>query len=126
MTRATRSQAEADAINLLAGAKTQSNPENSVGVLSLAGKVPRVLVTPTDDLGVVLNAVHGVSIEGTVNFPTGVQVRLSFRKIPTEARRERSDPSATTQIQDTESAHRSVWFSLRSTRRRDRRAREPR
>jgi 26S proteasome regulatory subunit N10 len=46
-----------------------------VGVLSLAGKVPRVLVTPTDDLGVVLNAVHGISMEGTVNFPTGVQVR---------------------------------------------------
>lgn len=46
-----------------------------MGVLSLAGKVPRVLVTPTDDLGVVLNAVHGISMEGTVNFPTGVQVR---------------------------------------------------
>ena len=44
-------------------------------MLSLAGKVPRVLVTPTDDLGVVLNAVHGISMEGTVNFPTGVQVR---------------------------------------------------
>ena len=28
-------QAEGDAVNLLAGAKTQSNPENSVGVLSL-------------------------------------------------------------------------------------------
>lgn len=70
----TRLQAECDAINLLAGAKTQSNPENSVGVLSLAGKVPRVLVTPTDDLGVVLNAVHSIGMEGTVNFPTGVQV----------------------------------------------------
>ena len=74
ITLAPRSQAECDAINLLAGAKTQSNPENSVGVLSLAGKVPRVLVTPTDDLGVVLNAVHSIGMEGTVNFPTGVQV----------------------------------------------------
>ena len=68
-------QAEADAVNLLAGAKTQSNPENSVGVLCLAGKVPRVLVTPTDDLGQVLNSVHGISMEGAVNLPTGVQVR---------------------------------------------------
>jgi len=67
-------QAEADAVNLLAGAKTQSNPENSVGVLCLAGKVPRVLVTPTDDLGQVLNSVHGISVEGAVNLPTGVQV----------------------------------------------------
>ena len=56
-------QAEADAVNLLAGAKTQSNPENSVGVLCLAGKVPRVLVTPTDDLGQVLNSVHGISVD---------------------------------------------------------------
>jgi 26S proteasome regulatory subunit N10 len=79
-------QAEADAINLLAGAKTQSNPENSVGVLSLAGNVPRVLVTPTDDLGVVLNAVHSISMEGTVNFPTGVQV------FSTELKRTRASP----------------------------------
>lgn len=70
----TRLQAEADAMNLLAGAKTQSNPENSVGVLSLGGKVPKVLVTPTQDLGAVLNSVHAVQMEGTVNIATGVQV----------------------------------------------------
>jgi Mg-chelatase subunit ChlD len=45
-----------------------------VGVLTLAGKVPRVLVTPTDDLGQILNSVHGIPMEGTMNFPTGVQV----------------------------------------------------
>jgi 26S proteasome regulatory subunit N10 len=33
----TRLQADADAVNLMAGAETQSNPEISVGVLSLAG-----------------------------------------------------------------------------------------
>ena len=78
----TRLKAEADAVNLLAGAKTQSNPENSVGVLSLAGKVPRVLVTPTDDLGQVLNSVHHISMEGTINFPTGVQVNAYTRSHP--------------------------------------------
>tara|TARA_B100000085_G_scaffold73238_1_gene65699 strand:+ start:130 stop:1116 length:987 start_codon:yes stop_codon:yes gene_type:complete len=67
-------QAEADAVNLLAGAKTQSNPENAVGVLSLAGKAPRVLTTPTQDLGAVLNSVHGVKIEGEINVSVGVQV----------------------------------------------------
>jgi len=61
-------------VNLLAGAKTQSNPENAVGVLSLAGKVPRVLVTPTQDLGAVLNSVHGIQIEGEINICVGVQV----------------------------------------------------
>lgn len=48
-----------------------------MGVLALAGKVPRVLVTPTDDLGQVLNSVHQVGMEGTINFPTGVQVSLT-------------------------------------------------
>ena len=61
-------------MNLLAGAKTQSNPENAVGVLSLAGKAPRVLTTPTQDLGAVLNSVHGVKIEGEINVSVGVQV----------------------------------------------------
>ena len=47
----TRYQAQADAVNLLAGAKTEANPENTVGVLTMAGKSPRVLVAPTPDLG---------------------------------------------------------------------------
>jgi hypothetical protein len=54
----TQPQAQADAVNLLAGAKTQANPENAVGVLTMAGKAPRVLVTPTPDLGRVLNAMQ--------------------------------------------------------------------
>lgn len=62
-------------MNLLAGAKTQSNPESCVGILSLAGKVPKMLVTPTPDLGKVLNSMHGLEMGGAVNFSTGVQAR---------------------------------------------------
>jgi hypothetical protein len=62
-------------VNLLAGAKTQSNPESCVGVLSLAGKVPKMLVTPTPDLGKVLNSMHGLEMDGAVNLSTGVQAR---------------------------------------------------
>jgi 26S proteasome regulatory subunit N10 len=62
-------------VNLLAGAKTQSNPESCVGVLSLAGKVPKMLVTPTPDLGKVLNSMHDLQMAGHVNFATGVQAR---------------------------------------------------
>ena len=41
----TRLQAQAEAVNLLAGAKTGSNPENTVGILSLAGtRGPKVSV----------------------------------------------------------------------------------
>ena len=63
-------------MNLLAGAKTQSNPESCVGILSLAGKVPKMLVTPTPDLGKVLNSMHGMQPEGHTNVTTGVQARV--------------------------------------------------
>ena len=39
----------------------QSNPENTVGVLTMAGKGVRVLVTPTADLGKILSSMHGES-----------------------------------------------------------------
>ncbi len=70
----TRFQAQADAVNLLAGAKTQANPENTVGVLTMAGKTPRVLVTPTPDLGKVLNSMQGLEIEGEANLSSAVQI----------------------------------------------------
>ena len=61
----TRFQAQQDAVNLLAGAKTQHHPENTVGVMSMAGGSPTVMVTPTSDLGKVLQAMQGVPIDGT-------------------------------------------------------------
>jgi 26S proteasome regulatory subunit N10 len=70
----TRFQAQADAVNLLAGAKTQANPENTVGVLTMAGKTPRVLVTPTPDLGKVLNCMTDINIDGEANIATAVQI----------------------------------------------------
>ena len=69
----TRIQAQADAVNLLCGAKTQSNPENTVGVMTLAGKVPKLLVAPTAELGKVLSTMHAVTIENEVNFSAGIQ-----------------------------------------------------
>lgn len=70
----TRFQAQADAVNLLAGAKTQANPENTVGVLTMAGKTPRVLVTPTPDLGKVLNCMTDIVVEGEANISSSVQI----------------------------------------------------
>ena len=70
----TRFQAQADAVNLLAGAKTQAHPENTVGVLTMAGKTPQVLVTPTPDLGKVLNCMTEIGVEGESNFTAAVQI----------------------------------------------------
>lgn len=38
---------------------SQANPENTVGVLTMAGKGVQVLVTPTSDLGKILACMHG-------------------------------------------------------------------
>ncbi|KAJ6840047.1 26S proteasome non-ATPase regulatory subunit 4-like protein [Iris pallida] len=70
----TRFQAQADAVNLICGAKTQSNPENTVGLLTMAGKGPRVLVTPTSDLGKILACMHGLQIGGEMNLTSGIQI----------------------------------------------------
>ncbi|KAK4493434.1 hypothetical protein RD792_011591 [Penstemon davidsonii] len=69
-----RFQAQADAVHLICGAKTQLNPENTVGVLTMAGKGVRVLVTPTSDLGKLLACMHGLEIGGEMNLTAGIQV----------------------------------------------------
>ncbi|KAJ7953142.1 26S proteasome non-ATPase regulatory subunit 4 [Quillaja saponaria] len=69
-----RFQAQADAVNLICGAKTQSNPENTVGVLTMAGKGVQVLVTPTSDLGKILACMHGLEVGGEMNLAAGIQV----------------------------------------------------
>lgn len=60
----TRLEAQHDAANLLVGAKTQSNPESTVGVIAMTGEVDgaELLISPTDDMGKILTALHGVPI----------------------------------------------------------------
>ncbi|KAI8927086.1 hypothetical protein BC831DRAFT_453877 [Entophlyctis helioformis] len=70
----TRIEAQNDAVPLLFNAKTQSNPENTVGLLTMAGKSPTVLVTPTQDIGKILSALHGINISGKINLGTGLQI----------------------------------------------------
>ncbi|XP_072954555.1 26S proteasome non-ATPase regulatory subunit 4 homolog [Typha angustifolia] len=69
-----RFQAQSDAVNLICGAKTQSNPENTVGVLTMGGKGVRVLVTPTSDLGKILACMHGLEVGGEANLTAAIQV----------------------------------------------------
>ena len=67
----TRLEAQQDAANLLVGAKTQSHPESTVGVS--AGT--ELLVSPTDDVGKILNALHGLQLKGeSSDVPASVQV----------------------------------------------------
>jgi len=69
-----RVEAQNDAVNLIFGAKTQSNPENTVGLMTMAGESPKVLVTLTSDIGKILSALHSIKLGGKSNFTTGIQI----------------------------------------------------
>ena len=40
----------------------------------MGGKTPTVLVTPTGDLGKVLNSMHDLALEGDANLASAVQI----------------------------------------------------
>jgi len=70
----TRFEAQADAINLIFSIKTQANPESDVGLMTMGGKGPEVLVTLTSDFGEILSAMHKTKIMGELHLTTGIQV----------------------------------------------------
>ena len=69
----TRLEAQ-DAAGVISNSKINSNPENTVGVLSMAGKGVELLVSPTEDSGKILACFGQVRPEGKLNFSAGVQV----------------------------------------------------
>jgi 26S proteasome regulatory subunit N10 len=105
----TRLGAQHDAANLLVTQKTRSNPESTVGVLAMSGgkymhgggtaggndgRVKQdmnavssnmeLLVSPTDDMGKILNALHGIPIRGGAGLdphssPSGVDISASIQ-----------------------------------------------
>jgi 26S proteasome regulatory subunit N10 len=99
----TRLGAQHDAANLLATQKTRSNPESTVGVLAMSGgkfmhsggdvdmsssstsSNMELLVTPTEDMGKILSALHGIPIRGgaaagreAMSTPSGVDISASI------------------------------------------------
>nr|SVE76471.1 EOG090X08NC [Daphnia longispina] len=67
-----RLQAQQDAVNMVCHSKTRSNPENNVGLLTLANT--KVLATLTTDAGRILSKLHQVQPEGAINLLTGVRI----------------------------------------------------
>lgn len=85
-----RMEAQLDAVNLLSGAKTQSNPENVVGLLSTGGKGVEVQVALTADVGKILSLSHGIKIGGLANLSAGIQVaQLSLKHRQNKNQRQR-------------------------------------
>lgn len=58
---------------MLCTAKVQSNAESSVGLLTLAGRSARILITSTRDLGRVFTCMHDVKFDGMADFVAGIQ-----------------------------------------------------
>lgn len=75
---------------MLCSAKVQSNAESSVGLLTLAGRSARILVTSTRDLGRIFTCLHDVKFDGDSNFVAGIQkaqLALKHRQNPMQRQR---------------------------------------
>jgi|EP00670_Eutreptiella_braarudii_P015592 26S proteasome regulatory subunit N10 len=70
----TRARAVHEACNLVVGAKTQSNPENTVGLLTMGGKSVTLLETLTNNLGKMLAALSTVQTCGDLHFTGSMQI----------------------------------------------------
>ncbi|KAK3366968.1 putative multiubiquitin chain binding protein [Lasiosphaeria ovina] len=72
----TRFDAQVDAVNIIFQNVVQGNPESSVGLMSMGGKGPEVLVTFTTDQGKILDGLHRTKkkIRGSAHLATGIQV----------------------------------------------------
>ncbi|CAH0382150.1 unnamed protein product [Bemisia tabaci] len=68
----TRLQAQQDAINVVCHSKTRSNPENNVGLLTMANV--KVVSSLTSDVGRILSKLHQIQPDGEINFLTGIRV----------------------------------------------------
>lgn len=68
----TRLQAQQDAVSLVCHSKTRQNPENNVGLMTLASL--EVLVTLTTDVGKILASLHKVQSKGDIKFLTAVKI----------------------------------------------------
>ncbi|XP_033214329.1 26S proteasome non-ATPase regulatory subunit 4 isoform X2 [Belonocnema kinseyi] len=68
----TRLQAQQDAVNLVCHSKTRSNPENNVGLITLANV--EVLATLTSDVGRILSKLHTVTPNGNLALVTGIRI----------------------------------------------------
>ncbi|TVY56071.1 26S proteasome non-ATPase regulatory subunit 4-like protein [Lachnellula cervina] len=88
----TRFEAQSDAVSLIFSAITQGNPESSVGLMSMGGKGPEVLVTLTTDHGKILEGLHRTKskIRGDSHLATGIQIAgLALKHRQNKSQRQR-------------------------------------
>lgn len=69
----TRLNVQKDGVNLVCLTKVRSNPENNVGLMTIAGTV-EVLATLTSDVGKIFTKMHTVQPKGDINLLTGIRI----------------------------------------------------
>jgi 26S proteasome regulatory subunit N10 len=69
-----RWESEVGAANLIAETKCERNPENGIGVISMAGKRVEVHVTLTNDVSRLLNSIKAVHLSGESDFITALNI----------------------------------------------------
>ncbi|KAK5117564.1 hypothetical protein LTR62_004986 [Meristemomyces frigidus] len=86
----TRWEAQTDAANLIFHTKTQSNPESSVGLMSMGGTGPEVLTTLTTNPGAILTGLHRTKVRGDSHFSTGLSIAaLALKHRQNKSQRQR-------------------------------------
>ncbi|MCJ1313491.1 hypothetical protein MMC25_007169 [Agyrium rufum] len=85
-----RWEAQTDAVHEIFRYKTNANPESSVGLMTMGGKGPEVLVTLTDKFGPLLEGIHRTKIRGQTHLATGIQVAgLALKHRSNKSQRQR-------------------------------------
>ena len=69
-----RWESQQEAVNEIASKKTMQSPENSVGILSMAGTRAEVIVSPTNDMAKILQAIYDIKIQGQVDLYSSLQI----------------------------------------------------
>ncbi len=99
-----RWEAQTDAANLIFHSKTQSNPESSVGLMSMGGPSgPEVLTTLTTNPGKILDGLHRTKVKGDSNLYTGIMIAsLALKHRQNKSQRQRIIAFVCSPIKDSE------------------------
>lgn len=85
-----RMMAAQDSVNILAGQKMQTNPENTVGLISMGGAECVVRETLTDNTDRVMSSLSHLQPSGKLHFATALQIAnlaLAHRSMPHASKR---------------------------------------
>lgn len=85
-----RWDAQIDATRILFDAKVGSNPESGVGLMTMAGRGPRVLASLTQEMGKILASLKGTEVAGKGDLSTAISIaQLALKHRQNKAQQQR-------------------------------------